>query len=108
MSEFKGTKGKWSIGDPTVSFPICETIISTIKSDYDSERVILTIAHVMPKASGAKKYNALLISKAPEMLEILKDIVIQGDEMFSHGEPSETYYQLLNRAEFLIKKATEL
>ena len=53
-------------------------------------------------------YNALLISKAPEMLKMLKELVKSADDMFNNGEPSETYYQLINKAEKLIKEATEL
>ena len=54
------------------------------------------------------KANILLISKAPEMLEMLQELVRSADDMFNNGEPSETYYQLINKAEKLIKEAIEI
>ena len=52
--------------------------------------------------------DALEKSKYIEMLEMLQELVRSADDMFNNGEPSETYYQLINRAEQLIKEATEL
>lgn len=59
--EFKGTKGKWIIK----------------YSDRDNSYDVVTkesfIASTL-NASNESKINALLISKAPEMLEMLKEI----------------------------------
>ena len=52
--------------------------------------------------------DALEKSKYTEMLEMLQELVRSADDMFNNGEPSETYYQLINKAERLIKEATEL
>ena len=52
--------------------------------------------------------DALEKSKYTEMLEMLQELVRSADDMFNNGEPSETYYQLINKAEKLIKEATEL
>ncbi len=75
MIEFKGTKGKWfpnvistiTIGvnaeiDKTelgiYSQTVCEFILPDTDADYEKERV-------------EREANALLISKAPEMFEML-------------------------------------
>ena len=47
--------------------------------------------------------DALEKSKYTEMLEMLQELVRSADDMFNNGEPSETYYQLINKAEKLIK-----
>ena len=52
--------------------------------------------------------DALEKSKYTEMLEMLQELVRSADDMFNNGEPSETYYQLINKAEKLIKESSEL
>ena len=63
MREFKGTKGEWLI-DPLNTISIIDSsgdlmsqLICQINGKWDKEE---------------KKANALLISKAPEMLEMVK------------------------------------
>lgn len=90
MSEFKGTKGKWyhengksvSIFHPKI---IGERICTVIISGFEP--------------TEEDFYNALLISKAPEMLEMLIEIC--------NSTKNEMDYKL-TKAEELIKKATEL
>ena len=80
--EFKGTKGKWEFSEnggvhvTTNSGMICDLITSSQKD----------------------KYDALLISKAPEMLELLQSLV--SSEM--------TPLAIRKQAKQLIKEATEL
>lgn len=82
--EFKGTKGKWVLKDT-------ENWINLIDSNGDRITSI-------DKCDGRSPYDALLISKAPEMLEMLRSFVdnnmlsVVGEEM----------------AVKLIKEATEL
>ena len=86
--EFKGTKGKWFVNrqddifietdDKTEKTSVCLMLANGIY-DYDKWR-----------------YNALLISKAPEMLEMLKDI---KDYLGS---------DVRMKVDKLIKEATEL
>ena len=88
--EFKGTKGKWILNEK----------YQTIE---DSE------GYGIAQQNGIKNSekwleDSLLISKAPEMLEMLK-IVYDSINMQSEIEYcSETYYKI----EQLIKEATEL
>ena len=65
---------------------------------------------------GKWEANALLISKAPEMLEVLQQVIrlkdlIEYDESIVNesniGEAS-AISQMINRIETLIKEATEL
>lgn len=60
MSEFKGTKGKWEFVNTELSDFILTTVIC--------EKQV--IAHVNSVKEN-RVANALLISKAPEMLEML-------------------------------------
>ena len=83
--EFKGTKEKWQVRDLETHFLIeCDSpnwsICNTI-TDLEQDRA-----------------NAFLISKAPEMLEMLKEVLKEN-----HCTPD-----LDNKIEKLIKEATEL
>ena len=83
--EFKGTGGKWEYRYDGNDY--CYDIVS----DYG------LICSTM--SAGIKdRYNALLISKAPEMLELLQSLV--SSEM--------TPLAIRKQAKQLIKEATEL
>jgi hypothetical protein len=90
--EFKGTKGKWEIDKNDVR--VNEEIIITaygfnVKGKYTH--------------TEETKANALLISKAPEMLEMLKEL--------RNAILSEDYVRMLANSQLakeLIKEATEL
>lgn len=90
--EFKGTKGKWKLSGKTKSYPISE-IVSSVETD-------LEIAYVLPKVSGTREANAKLIASAPEMLEMLKDIL--------SGMKNENYEVCQTEIQELIKKATTI
>lgn len=86
MSEFKGTKETWfKSGLEIVSMPSQVKIAKVSGSNYEEA-----------------KANALLISKAPEMLEMLielKDTLADG-RTFGYND--------YDRVEKLIKEASEL
>lgn len=102
MSEFKGTQGKWGIeGSPYLN-----------KEDNDNDgcfnirnEVRTTVAQLPAysfygiKSIKEANYNALLISKAPEMLELLMTI---------ENDSSQVPDWLWNKIQTLIKEATEL
>ena len=79
--EFKGVKGKWSYKHEY------EAVYS--ESGY-------VIADVFP---GGQEANGLLISKAPEMLQMLIDIM----DTLENGDTPHIY-----KIDELIKEATEL
>jgi hypothetical protein len=96
MSEFKGTKGKWSIKDKTSGFEtdvhvgnirICEV------KHYPNE--IGEWEKDPTKEEG--KANAKLIACAPELLQMVKDLLMNRNHM------NEDQIWL---AKELIKKAT--
>ena len=103
--EFKGTKGKWKYEviygkkrpKITVQIPITE--------DFYKELLLGTIGEddctVASCCCQEEHANALLISKAPEMLEMLEKLRGYGAE---YGMPNKLYIEL----EQLIKEATEL
>lgn len=80
--EFKGTKGKWNLGDVTAKYkPYPETdkikqklIISGLDIPFDCISIGNNNAQVALIPTDTKNYeaNAKLISYAPEMLELLK------------------------------------
>ena len=85
--EFKGTKGKW-VADGT----------DVLMDDYSS---VIQLKHVCESVSE-NYYNALLISKAPEMLEMLQKVLkINKHHNFNGHLINEQVAQL-------IKQATEL
>lgn len=109
--EFKGTKGKWEF-------------LNTELADFHLTTVICekeVIAHISSEKSN-RVANALLISKAPEMLDIIEELCenlyFQLDRLGVCGEGDgkgrkadvDSYggTELLQRAKHLIKEATEL
>ena len=86
--EFKGTKGKWIIAQNNVNIWADNTKVANC--DNNSQASMYRI-----KDEEEMKYNALLISKAPEMLEMLQSI--------ADGECPD-----LKDIKKLIKEATEL
>ena len=97
--EFRGTRGKWK-ADTYTSENGRETTI-VCNTDYNSNR---TDIHVLFSAideteKQTNRANALLISKSPEMLEMLKKIYFGND----YKNPS-----LHMEIKQLIKEATEL
>jgi hypothetical protein len=83
MTQFKGTEGKWKMFK---EFSKCYSVES------DSYIICNTVTKLYP----TDKANALLISKAPELLEMLEDIVNYG------GVAN------FDKIKQLIKEATEL
>ena len=99
MDNYNFTKGKWKNSDirvisyneeKKVSEQVCQCFIMTFKHDSIGKR----IEDVEGKA------NALLISKAPEMLEMLKKCKIMCDHLNIH--------HVSNELNALINEATEL
>jgi hypothetical protein len=84
METFKGTKGKW---------------VKNGKNGIHTEKGIC----VALSFTEEREANALLISKAPEMLEML-EIIVNAD--FNDG--SWNYQACMDKARQLIKEATEL
>lgn len=109
MEKFKGTKGKWE----------------SVTTNWDYQKSIfiegteIHIADLDIKKTGYDEEveaNALLISKAPEMLEALQQVIklkdlIEYDESIVNesniGEAS-AISQMLNRIQTIIKEATEI
>lgn len=94
MSEFKGTGGTWSV--------LGEKYF-TIESKVQHERHIVPIVTIATVNSSFRpteeaKANAKLISKAPEMLEMLEHVLA----LAKCGNIVEAY-----KVEELIKEATE-
>ena len=89
MSEFKGTKGKWAFDD---------TDIFSINREESGPVEFIAINGRAYSSNSNWEANALLISKAPEMLEMLERFVHQN--MLSIQGEEEAIQ--------LIKSATEL
>ena len=101
--EFKGTKGKWVVKKP---FKIDGNVLIDIMTDSNEcdkcncKSSGYLIARTYKNAIAKKEQipNALLISKAPEMLEMLVRI------MKTYDKGAQTYLD----CQQLIKEATEL
>jgi len=101
--DFKGTKGKWyieNLHEPKEGkYPAFEIDIST-----ETEENMCTVWYAELFAEEAKA-NALLISKAPEMLEMLHKFV---SNWRSGNQENFIMADAIDNAEKLIKEATEL
>lgn len=101
MGDFKGTKEKWSVRH----LPQTEYISETNEINYGEDgECIAEYVH--------NKYDALLISKAPEMLLKLKQC-INAITSSGFGESENRYRPYIGQAfvdsiEKLINEATEL
>lgn len=114
MSEFKGTPGKWFQShrkipnDPKGMYSTQvytedgETIASIHWYPKPPEKVIFE-GKPATKRSSYRNENALLISKAPELLEALKEL-LDITSQFSHPKID----WIRGNARNLIKEATEL
>lgn len=105
MSEFKGTKGKWKYLH-SESKDAWNVIGAQLGSRYKIARcpylqnIDFSIEY-NEQEKTEQKANALLISKAPEMLELLNKVKFYAEV---HGMQSDLY----NEIEQLIKQATEI
>ena len=88
--EFKGTKGKWYRNTKS-------SIVSSVYSENEEKLI-----HISGKNNEEAKANALLISKAPEMLEMLQ---LWCMDMEERGHAYGDCYTMTKQ---LIKEATEL
>ena len=91
MEQFKGTKGKW--------FVWREDIVIT-KEDVEGD--VICIKPQMKNSQKNWEANALLISKAPEMLEMLLRLIDRMEENDLGN------FHSVKMAKELIKEATEL
>ena len=97
MANFKGTKGKWKVNKGSHYF--------SVKYE-ENERGTINLFMISEDYKGSHSLveeceaNALLISKAPEMLEMLEDLIT----ILKHYAEIEKIEQLRK----LIKEATEL
>lgn len=97
--EFKGTQGKWKVEFYSSNNETKE-VYCIQNENFDS---LPTDLHVVNsynvENSEVQRANALLISKAPEMLEMLQSLE-NDDNIIPFG--------MWNKIEKLIKEATEL
>jgi len=95
MSEFKGTKGKWhKVKINNYLGVISGEGVLIAELDYICDKT-----NYLTPTPKATEYNALLISKAPEMLEMLIEV-----SKHHQGGHSEIGFKIKQ----LIKQATEI
>lgn len=102
MTKFKGTKGKWKVREGYRIDIITDNDKAFGIVDFGTEQEAFLADYPIEQW----KANALLISKAPEMLEMLERIVDQLSSSESLNFQSD--FELIEKAEQLIKEATEL
>ena len=112
MSEFRGTKGKWEF------YPISEESNGYISVEIQMGSIMVyngiypyTFSEDKEKSIEILEANAKLIACAPEMLEMLENVVTwYGKRDFKTNELYSSNFQepLIKEAMQLIKKATEL
>ena len=106
--EFKGTKGKWEVGVVNNGeHGINGIVVWSPEYSKKSDGTYEMVCHISTPEEEIKtdSPNALLISKAPEMLEMLKEILDTNRDYW--GEDENSVYQIYE-IENLIKEATEI
>lgn len=101
MNEFKGTKGKWFINEHFLQVGTKKDTEKSVLNDGTICRFNLGTQNY--KSDKETAYNALLISKAPEMLEMLNTVLFHDPCHYN-----EQWDKLIKEVEKLIKEATEL
>lgn len=106
MSEFKGTKGKWNyeiVRNSTCKICVVDNSFAEVYLPYNADDI------------KEMEANALLISKAPEMLEMLERVVALEDIICMGGAVGEQWVgeaqaleEMMDKIKQLIKSATEL
>ncbi|OBS12787.1 hypothetical protein ATE49_15495 [Elizabethkingia miricola] len=100
MSKFKATKGKCELSEP---FDGTILIGGNVKA--------IVLPYSIKGLQEEDKANAVLFSKAPEMLEALQDFINAKNEILKAldyaNNMAEDYQYLFDNAEQLIKEATE-
>lgn len=111
MSNFKGTKGPWKVrhSDSNTAWNVTGTCAGLkykiARCPYITfNNVFDGVEQANKKESDESKANALLISKAPEMLEMLERISERLD-VYSMSDKDD---KLVVEAIELIKSATEI
>ena len=94
--EFKGTKGKWKV-EQNKEYPTLHLIFSDNTDNIFESGTLVAKTCYAPQS----EYNALLISKAPEMLEML----VQCKEWIENCNQYASIVKVIDR---LIKEATEV
>lgn len=99
--EFKGTKGKWVVDNEESGYNEYHQLCTPISRIDKSYSTIVGLCDVYGNNEEAKA-NALLISKAPELLELLIKLCKLNPTN------SLQIAELMDKAEVLIKEATEI
>lgn len=123
MEKFKGTKGKWKVKH-SVSKPAFNVVGTSLGGTYKIARCPYYINHLFAKEHNDKevdeaKANAQLISKAPEMLEMLEKCLSEFEqckdaiwELMEYQDGWESnkdrVEEKIEKIQQLIKQATEL
>jgi 1,4-dihydroxy-2-naphthoyl-CoA synthase len=99
--EFRGTRGKWKAD--TYTSENGREITFVCNTEYNSERTDIHVrfSAIEETEKETNRANALLISKSPELLEMLKKVRF-------YAEFDSMRLDLYNEIEQLIKEATEL
>lgn len=95
---FKGTPGPYEIRQTHPN----KRIIDIVGQYHGSDFMGLTLFNAKDEQTQA--YNAKLISCAPELFEMLKELIYDLEDI----EVPTSIYDTINRAEELLKKASEL
>lgn len=98
--KFKGTQGEWVLSYQSGSWLIKD--LETYQDDYKSAIAEVYYSH---DGKDTAEYNALLIWKAPEMLEMLKKCKDALLELQEYQDGWEQDYEDLKQ---LLKEATTL
>lgn len=104
--EFKGTKGEWFIKKEDLKTVMQQGNICIRSTQENRNWIAEALYNHVNKGMDLTelKANALLISKAPEMLDMLQKV----NDSFLNDSATIEQIKLRNKIEKLIKKATKI
>lgn len=109
--EFKGTKGEWDIkhSESKDAFNIVGTVVG---GHYKIARIPYLVTESLIEVNRREKleaqYNSKLISKAPELLELLNQFLEISDELSVPDHLIETFANLYANSFNTIQEATTI
>lgn len=108
MAEFKGTKGKFKYEHRNDNYYIHKEFSPSFYREFIGQMFYLK--NTDGTFNKEAEYNALLVSKAPEMLEMLIHISSSLQEVWDNEDGDNVIFDYLNAQELdkLIKEATEI
>lgn len=107
--EFKGTKGEWFVGQVVLQDGVDSLVVSPVNQvKYDKGYRLICDISPMENHDDEDIANAQLISKAPEMLDMLKELISHYEDIIKQDFSPFALRSDIDKAREIIKEATNV